>query len=168
MNGDDFSFITPKTLQVSIIESVEFATFLWILAQKIDSKYQDEMVRTIILYNIAITEALLLFRVKRENISFFDYEFKNICALPKAYQIDETEVVVAKRMLKKKNDKLIWLHELIKEQEVFLGKRLSKEIKELQDIRNTFHLSKQRSELSLKKAENSFGTVLKLVKKLQK
>lgn len=166
MNGDDFSFITPKALQTNIVESVEFAGFLWIVAQEIDGKYQDEMVRTIILYNIAIIEALLLFRVKKENISIFDFEFKNIHILPKVYRIDDNEIIVAKKLLKKK--KLFWLYELIREQESFLGKKLSIEIKELQDIRNTFHLSKERSELSLKKAGSSFDAVLKVVKKLQK
>ena len=70
MDTTAFSFITPRQLRMNIIESVDFAGYLWVLAQKIEKDYSDEIVRTIILYNISIIEALLLFRAKKEKIQF--------------------------------------------------------------------------------------------------
>jgi hypothetical protein len=168
MDRNDFNFITPKSLRMNVVESVKFATFLWILAQKIEREFQDETLRTVILYNIAVIEALLLFRIKKEKISFSDPEYKYVTALPNSYKINGADLIVAHRVMKVRGESRIWLYEMIKKQEKFLGKNLSEEITDLQNIRNTFHLSRKRASLSFEKAESSFDTVLKVVNKLRK
>ena len=72
MEEDTFDFITPAAFRRNIIESVEFTAWLWVTAQGIESKYVDDINRTIILYNCSIIEALLLFRAKKKKIKFFD------------------------------------------------------------------------------------------------
>lgn len=95
MDENEFSFITPKTLRNNIVESVKFAAFLWILAQRIEKEYQDETLRTIILYNIAVIEALLLFRIKREKIKFEDVEYKYTATLPGDFKKQGRDLIVA-------------------------------------------------------------------------
>lgn len=68
MDADAFNFVTPKAFRTNIVESVEFVGWLWVLAQKTEEKYQDEMVRTVILYNMSIVEALLLFWAKKQKV----------------------------------------------------------------------------------------------------
>lgn len=123
MGADAFSFVTPKAFRTNIVESVEFVAWLWVLAQKVEEKYRDESVRTVILYNMSIVE---------------------------------------------KDDTRVWFHDLIAEGKQLLGKDLHDRVVDLQDIRNTFHLSKARRALSLKKAEGSFDVVLEVIHRIKK
>lgn len=168
MDANIFDFVTPKALRKNIVESVKFVNRLWVLAQEVGQEYEDEMVRTIILYNISIVEALLLFRTKKQKMKFYDEVYLNTNLLPKSFQHTDQELVVAYRDKKKRDESRIWLNELIRENKIFLGKSLNKQISDLQSTRNTFHLSRIRSVLSLTKAEESFDIVLKLITKLQK
>lgn len=68
MDADAFNFVTPKAFRTNIVESVEFVAWLWVLAKETEEKYQDEMVRTVILYNMSIVEALLLFWAKKQKV----------------------------------------------------------------------------------------------------
>jgi hypothetical protein len=167
MDKKTFGFITPKSLRNNITESIEFAGWLWILAQKVEPKYQDEMVRTIVLYNIGVIEALLLFRAKRQKIKFFEDLYPHATCLPEPFQKTDYELIISYRHKKEKNESRIWLNELIKEQKLFLDS-LHDEIVNLQNIRNSFHLSKPRSGLSLERASISFDIVLKLAMSIQK
>lgn len=168
MDASIFDFVTPKALRKNIVESVKFANWLWTLAQEVDQEYKDEMVRTIILYNISITEALLLFRAKQQKIQFYDEVYLNSNTLPKIFQHTDQELIIAYRDKKKRDESRVWFNELIRENKIFLGKSLNKQISDLQSTRNTFHLSRARSVLSITKAEESFDIVLKLINKLQK
>ncbi len=167
MERDAFAFITPKALRYNIIESVKFAGFLWMLAQSIDDEFKDETVRTIILYNVSVIEALLLFRTRRENIVHEDVQYRHLQVLPSEFKKQKQDLIIAYRSSKKKQESRIWLQDMIKKQEKFLGSKLTKEIAELQGIRNTLHLSKARGELFLPKAESSFAAMLELVNKLR-
>ncbi|MCA9360106.1 hypothetical protein KC850_03650 [Candidatus Kaiserbacteria bacterium] len=62
----------------------------------------------------------------------------------------------------------MWLHELIKEQKKFLGSSLHDQVIDLQDVRNTFHLSRPRFVLSPETVNDSFTVVLKIVNKIGK
>ncbi len=168
MDGNTFDFITPKVLRHNIAESVRFAVWLWTMAEKVEPEYQDEMVRTIVLYNIGIIEALLLFRAKKEKLIFYDEKYPHATLLAKVFQHTDQDLIISYRTKKARDQSRIWLHELIKEQKDFLGVSLHEQIVDLQDIRNTFHLAKPRTILSLKKAEKSFDLVLKLAEKIRK
>jgi hypothetical protein len=109
----------------------------------------------------------LLFRIKKEKLKFSDSNYKHLTTLPTPFRKAGAELIVAYRAEKKREESRIWLHEMIKKQEDFLGKKLSDEIRELQNVRNTFHLSRKRDALTMKKADDSFGTVVKLVNKLK-
>lgn len=168
MDSATFSFITPKLLRDNIVESVEFAGFLWVLAQEVDAEQQDEMTRTIILYNIAIIEALLLFWTKKQRIKFYEEKWSHSSVLPNEFQNPDRTMVIAYYTKTERAESRIWLHELIMKNSEFLGPALRKKVSDLQNIRNTFHLSRKRRVLSLRKAEDSFDIVLKVVGKIQK
>lgn len=168
MDGNAFDFITPIAFRKNIIESVEFTAWLWVTAQGIELKYIDDINRTIILYNISIIEALLFFRVKKKKIKFLVQEYKHPHQLPAEFGKSNKIVVLAFRESTPKPDAQIWLSDLLKEQKDFLGKKLYEQIKELQDVRNTLHLSKKRSErLTLAKSQESFDSLLAVVTKIK-
>lgn len=169
MDADAFNFVTPKAFRNNIVESVEFAAWLWVLTQKTEDKYQDEMVRTVILYNISIVEALLLFWAKKHKKKFFEDKYTDKYTLPTALQgTSGKKLLVAHFSKVEKSDSRIWLHDLIAEGKQLLGENLHDRVADLQDIRNTFHLSKPRRVLSPKKAEGSFDMVLEVVNKIKK
>lgn len=169
MDADAFSFVTPKTFRTNIVESVEFVAWLWVLAQEIEDKYQNEMVRIIVLYNMSIVEALLLFWAKRRKKKFFEDKYTDKYTLPTELQgVAGKELLIAHFSRVEKNDTRVWFHDLIAEGKQLLGKDLHGRVTDLQDIRNTFHLSKTRRALSLKKAESSFDVVLEVVNKIKK
>ena len=169
MDARAFDFVTPKTFRTNIIESVGFVAYLWVLAQQIEEKYRDEMARTVILYNISIVEALLLFWAKKHKIKFLEDKYTEKYVLPKNLQgIPDKELLVAHCCKIEKPDARIWLHDLVSEGKQLLGSDLHSEIIDLQDIRNTFHLSKTRRTLSLDRAEDSFDVVLEVVNKIKK
>lgn len=169
MDADAFSFVTPKAFRTNIVESVEFVAWLWVLAQKIEEKYQDESVRTVILYNMSIVEALLLFWAKKHKKKFFEDKYTDKHTLPTTFQgATGKELLVVHFSRVEKNDTRVWFHDLIAEGKQLLGKDLHDRVIDLQDIRNTFHLSKARRGLSLKKAGNSFDVVLEVINKIKK
>ena len=169
MDADAFNFVTPKAFRTNIVESVEFVGWLWVLAQKTEEKYQDEMVRTVILYNMSIVEALLLFWAKKQKKKFFEDKYTDKHILPNELQgVNGKELLIAHFSRVEKNDTRVWFHDLIAEGKQLLGKGLHTRVVDLQDIRNTFHLSKSRRVLSFKKAEGSFDVVLEVVNKIKK
>jgi len=169
MDADAFSFVTPKAFRTNIVESVEFVAWLWVLAQKIEEKYRDESVRTVILYNMSIVEALLLFWAKKKKKKFFEDKYTDKHILPTELQgVTNKELLVAHFSKMEKDDTRIWFHDLIAEGKQLLGKDLHDRVVDLQDIRNTFHLSKTRRALSLKKSEESFDVVLEVVNKIKR
>jgi len=169
MDADAFSFVTPKAFRTNIIESVKFVAWLWVLAQKIEDEYQDETVRTVILYNMSIVEALLLFWTKKKKKKFFEDKYTNKHTLPTELQgTGGKELLVAHFSRVEKEDTRVWFHDLIAECKQFLGKDLHDRVIDLQGIRNTFHLSKTRRALSLKKAGVSFDVVLEVVNKIKR
>jgi len=169
MDGNDFSFITPAPFRKNIIESVEFTAWLWVAAKGIEKRFVDDINRTIILYNISIIEALLLFRVRKLKIKFMTQEYKKAHELPIQFRKANQSVVVAFRENITKADSQIWLNDLLREQQNFLGDKLHQQIKTLQDARNTLHLSKKRSErFTLQKSQASFDALLAVVTKMKK
>jgi len=169
MDADAFSFVTPKAFRANVIESVKFVAWLWVLAQKIEDEYQDETVRTVILYNMSIVEALLLFWTKKKKKKFFEDKYTDKYTLPiKLQGTSGKELLVAHFSRVEKDDTRVWFHDLIAECKQFMGKDLHDRVIDLQGIRNTFHLSKTRRALSLKKAEGSFDAVLEVVNKIKR
>jgi len=168
MDGDAFSFITPRSFRTNIIESVEFTAWLWVTAQKIEEKYTDEILRTIILYNSAIIEALLLFRAKKQKIKLYKTEYKQPSKLQTAFQNKSGNIVLAFQEKTERGEAHIWLSDLLREQKSFLGNKLHDEITSLQGVRNTLHLSRERETLSMKYAEESYDAVYKVVSKLKR
>jgi len=172
MEGASFSFIKSSSLRKKITESIEFSVLLWTASEGIETKYKDEIYRTIILYNIAIIEALLLLYTKQLKIKLPAEDcYTNSFSFPKYFQqMKDGEIVVSLRKKTEKVDSQIGLNDLIRVNKNYLGESLYKEVKSLNSIRNTFHLSKKRTNLSpsKEKSVSSFNTLLKIIEKMKK
>lgn len=168
MEDDFLDFITPSTLRSNIKESLSYVGFLYTLSETIDTVYKDETIRTIVLYNSAVVEALLLFRAKKRKIKFPEEKFTYTHSIPKIFQQDKKNIILALHTTTEKPENRVWFRDLVREQKDFLGKKLSQNIIEMYDIRNTFHLSKKRSGLDSKKVESSSKLVLDVIKKLHR
>lgn len=166
MGSENFNFITPKSFRQNIVESVNFVAKLWIIGEEIEARYQDEVARTIILYNTSIVEALLLFRAKKKRLKFFKTEYKTPTLLATVFQNKDSNVVLAFQFKTPKGESEIWLNDLIKEQKDFLGK-LYDTVRDLQIMRNTIHLSIERNGVDFSTVEKSYDIVVKLAEKIK-
>lgn len=169
MSTPDLSFITPIRFRKNISDSLRFSGFLYISAKSIEMEYGDDIVRTIILYNTAIIEALLLFRYKKKKLKHQLVEYRDVYTLPNSYQSKNKIIVLALKHTTKKKEERLWLNELLLVQKDFLSESLLNNIKFLQDTRNTLHLSKKRvNNLTIKNADKSFDVLYEVITKVEK
>ncbi len=147
----DLDFINDGKLRNILENSIEYIYALYDRSKSAGQEqlYKEETYRVIILYVISAIEAMLLYFYKErgEKIEYFEYKFaeqlseKYICK-----EKDNLPVVIAAREKIEKKDHQIGLYDLIT---FFLSKKLiqqktADDILELNDVRNTFHLSKPR------------------------
>ena len=146
----DTDFITDRTLQKRVDESITYIFALYFDAQDNQSKeFETETCRVIILYTISIIEALLhqVYEVIPQNIT--KESLRDTRELGGGYQHaanKHCEVIVATRCIINKEPREIQFNELVSFlQHKALKKDTVARIKKINSLRNTFHLRKHGS-----------------------
>ncbi len=172
----NLEFIKDKELRVTIENSIEYMYALYEDSRNEEksSLYKEETYRVIVLYVISIIEAILLFFYKEKSDRIEKIQYKFITHLPNEYVHNKKTglpvVIAVQEKIQKREDE-IGLYELVN---FFLSKRLirketAEEILELNDIRNTLHLSKPRKkQCDIDKVEESFKLLIRTIEKAPK
>jgi hypothetical protein len=168
MREDSFDFIDNSSLRKNIIDSIDYVSALYLQSESIDKKHHQELYRTIIFYNASIVEALLLFVCTKKAIDILQEKYTNAYKLPEEFQNKNREICITLKKKIKKNPAEISFSDLINSTEIILGKLLTKKILLLKDLRNTIHLSKNRTPIKQSSVLTSSDIVLNLIKKIQK
>ena len=137
--------------------------------------FKEESYRVVILYVVAIIEAILLFLYKTHGEELTLTEYKYIQTLPAEYTHSgelESRIIIAVPRKMKRPEHQIGLFELIG---FFKSKKLIQEetaesILNLNNIRNTLHLSKPRAEVKcdLKQVESAFKLLVRTIERAPK
>lgn len=164
----DLDFIKDKELRSTLENSIEYIYALFEESKNGEQKqlYKEETYRVIILYVISAIEAVLLYFFKERGEKMESLEYKFIQPLSKNYSHIEKKgfpVVVAVQEKVEKKEYQIGLYDLVI---LFRDKKLikektSKEILDLNDIRNTFHFSKPRTKnCDIKQVESALNLLV--------
>lgn len=167
------SFIKNKTLRKTIEDSIEYMNILFDESQDKNKSelFKDETYRVLILYVVAVIEAILLyiFQERKEEITTLKY--KNPCELPnkiKHIDFQKEKLVVAIQVKEIKNKEHIGMKDLVDfmRKNKLITKGVSEEILAINNVRNTFHFTKPRDNIRLEvvDAENAFALLLKIIK----
>lgn len=172
----DLGFIKDRELRKTLEDSIEYIYALFEQSKKDEQKtlYQEETYRVIILYVVSAIEAVLLYfyKVRGEKIEYSEYKF--VQTLPMQYgHLDKVglPVVIAVQEKVEKREHQIGLHELIT---FFSGKKLiqertSKDILDMNDVRNTFHFNKPRAQVcDLKRVEKALQLLVHTIENAPK
>ena len=148
----DLDFITDAALRRTIEDSVEHAYVLY-KETKEDSKstlYKEETYRVIILYTVAVIEAVLLHLYKKygEEMTYLEYKF--IKQLPPEYRHasdPKSPLVVAVQKNVKKAEHQITMSDLVAffKEKKFMKPETAENLLRINNLRNTFHLNKPRA-----------------------
>ncbi len=171
----DFDFIKDTKLRKNIEDSIEYILILH-QESKEEGKnnlYREETNRVIILYVISVIEALFLYFYKniKEKIVAVKYkELKNLGNEVQA-KTSEGEVFLVVKFEKEKKEWELMLRTLVKFFEK--GKRIkpetAKKILELNSLRNTFHLGKEReNKCDTEKVEEALSLLFYIIKNISK
>jgi len=151
----DFNFIKDIELKNAIEDSVNFIVLLNSINQDSTDLFKEEKYRTLILYIVAIIEALLYYYLVFKNKKITYIEYKNINYIPylKYKGLEDESVVIAIQKEKSKISSQIGLSDLLEffKKEKLMKSETAEKISNLNNIRNTFHLSKKRKDLDLTK-----------------
>lgn len=147
---DALAFIENEKLRKTLEESMWFISALGVdlKSDNRNALYREETCRVIILYVVSSIEAVLLYLYKRRGEKMVKSEYRHVHQLPNAYAYGRktgARVVVAMQETIERKDYEIGLHDLVT---FFKGRILlektAEKILSLNDVRNTFHLSKSR------------------------
>jgi len=175
---NNLEFIQDIALRKNIEDAIEYLYLLFDESQKRTSGnelFQEESYRVVILYVVAIIEAILLYLYKTHGEELTITEYKYIQTLPVEYTHSaetQSRVVVAVPKKMKRPEHQVGLFELIG---FFKSKKLIQEktadsILNLNNIRNTLHLSKPRAEVrcDLNQVESAFKLLVHTIEKAPK
>ncbi len=170
---DDLDFIKDNELRKTLEDSIEYIFALFEQSKDAGQKeiYREETYRVIILYIVSVIEAVMLYfyKARGEKIGYIEYKF--VQTLPLEYGHREKiglPVVIAVQEKLDKQEHQIGLRDLVI---FFKTKRLiqektSDDILELNDVRNTFHLSKPRAKnCDLKRVESALNLLVHTIKR---
>lgn len=167
------SFIKNSTLRKTIEDSIKYMQVICDETQA-DNKskiYKEETHRVIILYIVAVIEAILLYVLKERNNKIFSLIYKNpheISKKIKHLDYPNNKLITAIRIKKTKKDNEIGMKDLIDfmEKHNLMTATTAKEILTINNIRNTFHFTKSRDgiDIDIKKVEKAFAVLLKIIK----
>lgn len=151
---DGLDFITDTPLRKTVGDSIEYTYLLFEESKKrTDNKlYQEETCRVIVLYVVSILEAIILFFYKKGGHQIPHVDYKYIQTLSEDYQHKEAtgdRIIVAVQKSGNKEEHQIGLKTLVNflESKKLLSKRVASEVLAINDLRNTFHLSKSREKI---------------------
>lgn len=165
------TFIKSKALQKTIEDSIEYMNVLFgSTKDSAKDAYKEENYRVIILYVVAIIEAILLYVLKErgDSVTILSYKIPSeICKKVKHEDYPNDIFVTAIQCREIKPEQQVGVQDLVS----FMGKNglMSDEtaqgILEINNIRNTFHLNKPRAniKLELKKVEKAFSLLYKII-----
>jgi hypothetical protein len=166
------TFIKNIALKKAIKDSIEYMNILFDSANDSSSNaFKEETYRVIILYVVAVIEAVLLCVLKErdDQISVLDYKIpREICKKVKHQDYPQGTFVTAIQCKEIKPDQQIGVQDLVM---FMVNNKLmkddtAKDILEINNIRNTFHLNKPRTDikLELNKVEKAFSLLYKIIK----
>ncbi len=166
-----FDFIKNKNLEEILYKSIYYIYYLDEQSKIIENEsHKEETRRVTILYVISIIEAILFYFYKQCEVKIIKIEYTDICTLPKNYinnKKEKSSVVVAVQNIKERKDETIGLVELIN----FFKERgkikddTVKQIIEINNIRNTFHLNKVRDKVcDIKNVESAIALLIHTIK----
>ncbi|MDO8518339.1 MAG: hypothetical protein Q7S26_03560 [bacterium] len=172
----DLDFIRDAILRKTLEDSIEYIYALF-EQSKVDRQkklYQEETYRVIILYVVSAIEAVLLYfyKVRGEKIEYVEYKF--VQTLPLQYRHSGKiglPVVVAVQEKMEKQEHQLGIHELVA---FFRGKKLMQEktagdILDMNDVRNTFHFNKSRTQVcDLKRVEKALQLLVHTIENAPK
>ena len=176
LEKDELNFLKDKDLKKTIEDSIQYVRI--VSKQAKDSEkalFKEETYRVIILYIVSIIEAVLLhiFSLRNEKIDRLDYNYVNpISREFKHSELPHDVVVIAVQKKTIKDNKHIGLVELIDfmKTNYLIEKKLAQEILDINNIRNTFHFTKPRNEITceIKIVENALELLIKVLKNAPK
>lgn len=151
---NELDFITDTSLRKTVKDSIDYTYILFEESKKItDNKlYEEETCRVIVLYIVSVIEAILFYLYKKGGYEMMYLDYKFVNTLPEDYRHKNSQgsrVVVAVQKSINKTDHQIGLSDLVnffKDHKKLL-KPTAKEILEINDLRNTFHLNKPRKKI---------------------
>ena len=106
----------------------------------------------IVLYCASIIEAVFLFLYKKNNFEITKLEYRDVQTLIQRYQLDpDCKFVIATQMNVPRHERELMLDLLLKlfVDKNIISKQLEGKIEKAKSIRNTFHLTKSRSGLTV-------------------
>ena len=172
----DLDFIEDSHLRKTLEDSIEFIYVLYERSKEGNQKnlYKEETYRIIILYVAAVIEAVLFYFYKKRGEKIEHLEYKHVQALPREFIHSSKKdcvlvVAVQEKSVKKEYD--IGLHGLVN---FFRDKKLIREdttrkILELNDLRNTFHLAKERNkDCNTERVNEALDLLLHTIENAQK
>lgn len=167
------SFIQSKTLRKTIIDSIEYILFIFRETNKknITPIYKEETYRVIVLYSVAIIEAILLHILEIRGDEITTLVYKNPSKISEKIKHQDYpygNVVTAIQCKEKKLNQQIGVRDLVTfmKKNKFMSDETAHDIIELNNIRNTFHLNKKRAKINLEvqKVELSLSLLHKIIK----
>lgn len=142
------NFIVDNKLRKRVEDSVEYISFLYITAENHKSNtYKSETNRVIVLYCVAIMEALMFLIYEKQDKKIQKLEYKESTIIPEKFNHKDYKngkVVIAVRCGKEKTEPEIGLVELLdflKDCKILKEETVTR-IKDINQQRNTFHLRK--------------------------
>ncbi len=148
MGEEDLLFIKNVALRRKIEQAIAASVFFRLQAQAAGSpEFTKEMFRISLLYIAAIIEAMLLYVYKDCNFSDTEREYKFPHAIPQEFQHDKRgKIVIAIEVDTKRHERALHLGFLATyiQKERVISTQITERIRRVNDIRNTFHLSKSR------------------------
>lgn len=146
----ELDFIKDEDLRKTLEDSIDFIYNFHEQSKGDGQKklYQEETYRIIILYVVSVIEAVLLYFYKTRGDKIEYLEYRLVQALPPEFGHSEKKgcpLIIAVQEKKEKDQ--IGMHDLVTffEAKKLIQKKTANDILELNDLRNTFHLSKPRA-----------------------
>lgn len=165
------TFIKSTALKKTIEDSVEYMNVLFDTTKDSSSDaYKEETYRVIILYVVAVIEAILLYVLKERGDEIMSVTYKNASEISKKVKHEEYPkdiFVTAIQCKEVKADQQIGVQDLVgfMKRNKLMRKKTAEGILEINNIRNTFHLNKSRTNISLEleKVERAFSLLYKII-----
>ncbi len=173
---EELNFIQDNELRKTIEDAIQYIYIIFDQAKDSTSElYKEETYRVIILYVISVIEAILLYVLKSRDEKMTYIEYKHVTPLSRKFfhsEIPKGPIVVAVQKEQVKTNSQIGLVELVDfmKDGGLMKNQFAKEILKANDIRNTFHLTKSRSQIKcdIGTVEKSLELLVKVIKNAPK
>jgi len=166
------TFIKNKALKKTIEDSIEYMNIIFANAKENSTTvYKEETYRVIILYVVAVIEAVLLYVLKERGEEIISITYKDpriISEKLKHEDFPKGKLIAAIQCKEKKKAQQIGVQDLIKfmQKKKLMASDTAEGVLDINNIRNTFHLNKDRVDIQLevKKVEKAFSLLHKIIK----